>query len=441
MNAKPKSLVFRGATFTGGKRVKTGVRVEDGLIVAIGGGDLGPAERVIELTDEQVLAPAGVEALAAMRDWAEAPRDTVEAVTKAALAAGVTFVCDQANTVPRLNKPELVRKRSQTLAEKSYVDFGIGAHPPAEPHRLAEYREAGALCLQLFPWDMRAWNQPPDMDDSPATFRAYAESGLSALIFVDDVAIRDLMSDVSETYALQGVLRRLDPAHNVRLFVTLPSSVDAIVAARQRLPKVLIQSASWQVLISRQTAFERIGSAAFSVPPFRDAADVDRMRTFAEQGVVDVMVSHHTPHRTADKYSGDPIPGEYTPKAGFSTIDYTYALLLTKFGFEVACRAYCEVPAKHLGLNKGMIAKGYEADLVIFDEDPGRAERNIHVTGGLAEHVWKVEPNLFHSLGRVTPFVGERLKYKAAKTFLRGEEAYDAATGTFRRLAVRQARA
>lgn len=435
------SLVFRGAVFTGGKRVKTGVRVEDGLIAAVGDGDLGAADQVIELAEDQVLLPAGVEGLAAMRDWAESPRDTVETVTRAALAAGVTFVCDQANTVPRLNTPELVARRTETVSAKSYVDFGIGAHPPAEPHRLSEYREAGALCLQLFPWDMRAWNQPPDTDDSPATFRSYAEAGFSACIFVDDVALRDLLSDVSETYALQGVLRRIDPSHKVRLLVSLPSSVETILAARERFPNALIQCTPWMALMSREQGFERIGSAAFQVPPLREAEDVARMRAFAEQGAIDVFISHHAPHRTADKFSGEPVPGEYTPKAGYSAIDYTYPLLLTKFGLEVACRAYAETPAKHFGLNKGVIAKGYEADLVIFGEDPGRAEHNIHVTGSLAPEIWKVEPSEFQSLGKVTPFVGERLKYRALKTFLRGEEAYDYATRTFRRLAVRQARA
>lgn len=435
------SLVFRGSVFTGGKRVKTGVRVEDGVIVAVGAGDLGRADRVIELTEHQVLAPAGVEGLAAMRDWAESPRDTVETVTKAALAAGVTFVCDQANTVPRLNTPELVQKRSATVADKSYVDFGIGAHPPRELHRLSEYHEAGALCLQIFPWDMRAWNQPLDMDEEPAAFRAYAESGFTATIFVNEWALGMVLPDVSETYALQGILRRLDPAHRVRLSVSLPGSVEMILAARDRLPNVLVQSAPSMLLMSREVGYERIGSAASHAPPLRGMADVDRMRQFAEQGLIDVIVSHHAPHRTADKYSSDPIPGEFTPKVGFSAIDYTYPLLLTKFGFEVACRTYCEAPAKHFGLNKGVIAKGYEADLVIFDQDAGRSEGNIHFTGGITEGVWRVEPNSFQSLGKVTPFVGERLKYRAAKTFLRGEEAYDQATGTFNRLAVRQASA
>jgi dihydroorotase-like cyclic amidohydrolase len=221
----------------------------------------------------------------------------------------------------------------------------------------------------------------------------------------------------------------------------LPTSVETILAARERFPNALIQCAPWMTLLSREKGFERIGSAAFQVPPLREAEDVDRMREFAAQGLIDVFVSHHAPHRTADKYSGDPVPGEYTPKAGYSAIDYTYPLLLTKFGFEVACRAYAETPARHLGLNQGVIAKGFEANLVVFDEDPGRAERNIHVTGGLAEGVWKVEPSHFHSLGKVTPFVGERLKYRAAQTFIRGELAYDAAARQFNRLAVRQARA
>jgi dihydroorotase-like cyclic amidohydrolase len=65
-------------------------------------------------------------------------------------------------------------------------------------------------------------------------------------------------------------------------------------------------------------------------------------------------------------------------------------------------------------------------------------EQNIHQTGAVTPGVWRVEPTSFLALGKVTPFVGERLHYRVIKTFLRGEEAYDADSGTFRRLPVKR---
>lgn len=230
---------------------------------------------------------------------------------------------------------------------------------------------------------------------------------------------------------------RLDPDFKVRITTTLPDSVDRILAARVRLPNTLIEVAPHVLLLSREQAHTRIGVAAGHTPPLRSTADVARMRELAEQGKIDIFASNHAAHRTADKYNTDPIPGEFTPKVGYSSIDFAYPLLLSKLGIALTCRCYCENPAKLLGLKKGLIAPGYEGDVTIMEQAAEVAEQALHVSGGPAQGVWRVEPANFHSMGKVTPFVGERLSYRVTRTFLRGEQAYDAASGTFNRVPVR----
>jgi dihydroorotase len=434
------SLVLRGPVFADGKVTDASVRVEDGVIVAVSRGDVGRADRVVTLSAGQTLVPAGVDTLCALRDWAEAPRDTVETVTRAALAGGITVVCDQANTVPRIDSPELIRQRCELLASRSYVDFAIQAHPPADFRRIDEYREAGAL-ISLFQWDLRPWNYPRDIDDSLEKFRHFAELGLKGLIFPDELALRETpLEEDGESYALEALLRRLHPDFHVRLFVTLPASVERILAARERLPNVLIQTAPHYLFMSRGAALARIGSAAAHSPPLRLASDVARLQEHAAAGQLDILVSHHTPHRTSDKHSSEPIPGEFTPKRGFTSIDFAYPLCMTRLGLSLACRYFSENPAQHLGLKKGRIEPGYEADFTIIEERPSVALVGAHEGGSVREDLWQIEPERFQSLGKVTPFVGERLKYRVARTFLRGEEAYDASTATFRRCPVRQVR-
>ena len=87
---------------------------------------------------------------------------------------------------------------------------------------------------------------------------------------------------------------------------------------------------------------------------------------------------------------------------------------------------------------KGRIEPGFEADLVIFDEGEDVQEQNLAVAGGFTSGVWKIEPMEFFSKGRVTPFCGDRLKYRVAKTFLRGEEVYDRESRTHTRRPVRR---
>jgi dihydroorotase len=214
--------------------------------------------------------------------------------------------------------------------------------------------------------------------------------------------------------------------------------VDRILEAKERLPNILVQVPHHALSIDKETAYRKIGSAARHHPPLRTTEELAKLQRYATEGKIDIFVSYHAPHRMQDKFATDPIPGELVPKAGFSAIDIAYSHFLTRLGVEVTCRGYCENPARTLGLKKGRIAPGYDADLVIFEKDTGVKERNLAVAGRYTEGVWKVEPAEFYSMGKVTPFVGERLLYRAVKTFLRGEEAFDRSSGTHRRVAVRR---
>jgi allantoinase len=70
----------------------------------------------------------------------------------------------------------------------------------------------------------------------------------------------------------------------------------------------------------------------------------------------------------------------------------------------------CEAPARLAGLtNKGRIAPGYDADLVLFD--PG--ER------------WMVHPEFLHQRHKITPYAGRELRGRVRGTYLRGEKIYD----------------
>ena len=433
------TLLIKGRVFADGTVARRAVRIEDGVITDVAAADPGGSAQTITLGDDQILVPAGAETLAAMRDWAEAPRETVETATMAALGAGVTTLCDFSNTVPRLNTPELIRRRSKFVAERSHVDFGISGHPPIEPIQIDRYREAGAFSVQLFPWDLRPWNYSADTDDSARQFGRFAELGLSGLVFADESAFHQTsIWDQGETFALTALLRRLIPGFKVRVMVTLPQSVDALLEAKERLPNLLIQVPMHSILMSRELARERIGLGSTLAPPLRSAETAARMLEYALQGKIDILVSHHAPHRTVDKFCADPIPGELTPKAGFSTIDFTFPLLMTRLGIAHACRLYCENPARHLCLKKGVIAKGYEADLAIVEESFDNTVHNLHVAGSISTAIWRVDPSDFYSKAIVSPFIGERLNYRVAKTFLRGREAYDRETRGFKRLPVRQ---
>jgi dihydroorotase-like cyclic amidohydrolase len=441
MTSPPGSLIIRGPIFTGERIETTAIRIEDGVVVAVSDQDLGRAARTIELGPRETLVPAGTDALCAMRDWGETPRDTVETVSRAALAGGVTLVCDQANTVPRIDTPEIARDRGNWIAPRSFTDFAVHAHPPKQPERITEYKDAGVHALQLFEWDKCPWDAPRNEFDGSADYRRYAELGFSAFFWPEEEALQTTPRHAeAERIALGPLLGRFNPDLKARVLVTQPESVKTIIAAKKALPKLRVQVAPHALFVSKQRGFEKIGLGATQTPPLRSEEEVERMEALAREGLIDIVCSHHAPHRMADKYSTDPVPDEFTPKCGYSAIDFFYPLLMTRLGIPLACRLAAEAPAVHFELKRGRIATGYEAHLAVVEEDPRIPRVQTHEAGFVDPGTWYVEPLNFQSLGKVTPFVGDRLKYRVVKTFLRGEQVYDAKTGEFTRTTVRQIR-
>ena len=66
-------------------------------------------------------------------------------------------------------------------------------------------------------------------------------------------------------------------------------------------------------------------------------------------------------------------------------------------------------PSKILGINKGSLQKGCEADLCIVD----------------INKPWVVEKNNLKSKSKNTPIEGRKLQGQVLKTFVRGEVAYE----------------
>ena len=416
---------FVGRALIDGEVKPAAVRVQDGLIQGVRSAADPGAGTVVELNAKQILLPSAIDMLAAARDWGEAHRDTVETVTRAALAGGITVLCDQPNTLPRINTPELVARRAATFAQQSYVDYGLQSHPPHEDVSLApELREAGAFGLTFFQWDMPPWNMPFDVDHTKERMGRYAAAGLQGMAFIEELAMRETpLEDEAEQWAVNHLLRRLHPDFSLRVVVTLAESVSKLAAAKKDFPNLRLQTAPHYLCMSREVAYERIGCAAGHSPPLRSRENLAALQALAAEGVFDVFASQHAPHRTPDKHNTDPEPGELKPKRGFTSIDIAYPVLLHYIGVPQTCKSFCETPARLLGVRKGRIAAGYEADLVIAEE--GR---------------WPVDPDLFQSKGKVTPFVGEKLRYRIRKTFLRGVEVFDAESGVFTRTPARHIR-
>jgi allantoinase len=76
-------------------------------------------------------------------------------------------------------------------------------------------------------------------------------------------------------------------------------------------------------------------------------------------------------------------------------------------------------PAKLAGLkNKGRIAPGCDADLVLYDPDA----------------TWTVDPEKLYQRHKITPYAGHELRGRVRATYLRGEKIYNDGAFSSRKL-------
>ena len=159
-------------------------------------------------------------------------------------------------------------------------------------------------------------------------------------------------------------------------------------------------------------------------PPLRSDEDRKALIQALADGTIDAIATDHAPHTNADKAIGVP---------GFSAFETAFAAAFTELvrgngsppsiGLKQLSSLMSARPAKLLGFGgnkhcrnssrsqdrkRGRILAGYRADLVIVD----------------TEATWVVDPSLFKTRGKNSPFIGRRLYGKILMTLYGGRVVF-----------------
>jgi dihydroorotase len=141
-------------------------------------------------------------------------------------------------------------------------------------------------------------------------------------------------------------------------------------------------------------------------PPLRTKADVEAIKAGLADGTIDIIATDHAPHSLEDKEV------EMTVASfGIVGIETAVPLTITKLvdegvlSLSEAIEKLTAAPAKALGLNRGTLAEGAVADVVVFDPE-------AEIT---------VDASEFKSMGRNTPFDGMKLRGRVVATIAGGK--------------------
>jgi len=136
-------------------------------------------------------------------------------------------------------------------------------------------------------------------------------------------------------------------------------------------------------------------------PPLRSDEDRIALIEALRDGTVDVISTDHAPHTLDDKAAGSP---------GFTGLETSFAVCNTvlvrdnQFNPRRLSQLMSANPARILGLQKGRLKAGYDADLTLLD----------------TEEEWTVDSSLFYSKGKATPFDGKKLTGRVKGLFIDG---------------------
>ena len=154
----------------------------------------------------------------------------------------------------------------------------------------------------------------------------------------------------------------------VMCHISTKEEMEMVRAAKLSNPEIIAETSCNYLWFSNED-YKRLGSKAKCNPSIKTPQDREALRRGLAEGLIDTIGSDHAPHLLEEKdnkYGKAP--------SGLPTIQQSLPVLLTiakqeDIPLTRIASVFSEKASEIYRLDTGKIAKGYAADLVIFDKD------------------------------------------------------------------------
>jgi allantoinase len=429
--AEEFDLVIRAARAISsqGDEVACTIGVKDGRIAAIGpaGAEVGGSREMV-LDKDLVLMPGLVDTHVHVCEPGNTEWEGFETATRAAAAGGITTLVDMPlDSVPSTVTVAALKAKRDAASERIHVDVGFwGGLIPGHLDDLAPLWEAGVLGFKCFLVDSGTPHFPlvsaelmeqglGIARDLGAPLLVHAESqevaagievrhGRSYAVYLASRPRE--VENVAVAKVIEAARRTGGHAHVVHL--SSGDAVPMIGLARTEGVRVTAETCPHYLAVPAEQIGD--GDTRFKCsPPIREAANREPLWSGLKDGVLDQVVSDHSPCTVAMKHldTGDFASawgGVTSVQLGLSVV-WTEARRRRVSLGEVALWMSTR-PAQLGGLRrKGRIEVGFDADFCIFAPDQSFA----------------VDPTRLYHRHPVTPYAGRTLTGVVRDTLLRGE--------------------
>jgi dihydroorotase len=399
---------------------KLDVLVSGGKIAKLGKPGSMPADgaEVIDASGKLVV-PGLIDMHVHLREPGFEYKETIATGTAAARAGGFTSVCCMPNTNPVNDNQSVTEFILSQAAKAAARVYPIGAITKGsrgeELAEMGELHDAGCVAVSD--------DGKPVMNASVMR-RAMEYSKIFDMLVIShcedtSLSAKGVMNEgvVSTELGLRGIPRAAEDAATARdivlaeltgarlhiAHVSTAGSVRLVREAKARGIRVTAETCPHYFSLTEE-AVRGYNTLAKMNPPLRTAADVAAIKEGLRDGTIDAIATDHAPHAPDEKSN----EFDYAP---FGVVGLETALGLTfklveegVLSLSEAVGKLCAGPASVLGIDKGTLTEGSDADIAVVDPD--------------AE--WTVDASKFESKSKNTPFQGWKLKGKAVRTIVGG---------------------
>ncbi|MEM4256861.1 MAG: dihydroorotase family protein [Candidatus Diapherotrites archaeon] len=420
--------LINGRAYINGKLMQKNLLIEDGLIKYIGN-EKPKAEKEIDCKRKIVL-PGAIDCHVHFRVPGQEYKEDWVSGSLAALHGGVTTVMDMPNNIPIIDTYEKLLKKHQLVSKSALVNFAL--YMAATENNLQEIELAcndENISLKAVKLYYGKTTGEFFLDDENSIRKIFELSKKHDIVVVAHAEDNKTIMENEKLFAqnnwpeIHALIRNEEvEAKAISKLLSIQKKIGnklhfAHVSSKKGLK--LIEETKKNKNESRITCevtpnhlfldsnkYKILGNLIKCNPSIKGPEHRKALYYGLKKGIVDIIATDHAPHTLEEKnkdYREAP--------SGIPGIETMVPLILNevnnkRISLERAIKVICENPAKIFGWKKkGVIAQGFDADLIIVD----------------MKKSFLVENSRLFTKAKYSPFAGNLLKGFIEQTIVRGQ--------------------
>ena len=397
------------------------ILVEDSKISKVAKSIKTDADKIIE-AQGKIVMPGGVDMHVHLREPGREDKETIESGTKAALAGGVTSVLAMPNTFPAIDSKENIKILKSAIQKSAKANCFICAaitkdRLGEELIDIAALKKEGAVAIS---------DDGSSVDKDSLMLDALKQAKTEDILVIchsEDKKLSALgavnLGFTSTRLGLRGIsaeseykrverdieLSKKTGARIHIAHVSCKESLEIIAKAKKDKINVTCETAPHYFTFSEEAVLGYDTNFKMN-PPLRSKEDVLAVRKGLSDGLIDALASDHAPHTENEKdieferAEFGVIGLEIELAAAVTELIGNNLLDWPKLVMKMSLN-----PSRILGLDKGTLSAGADADIIIVDP----------------EKEWIPRKETLLSKSKNSPFIGRPLKGFVEYTLCQGK--------------------